>query len=361
MNVSIVVRAITTLMWMLFIGVIAITIVRASRRRPVRGLSVAIVVIGLLALVFTSLSAGLVFVQPEERGVVISAINPNGYRSEPLQPGLNWIVPFFENVVTYPISKQTYTMSIAPLEGQVRGDDSVTARTADGQEIFVDASVIFAIDPNEVVQLHIIWQNRYADDLVRPLSRGVIRGAVSQFGVQEVYSTKRAEMSDLISSDLNERLSENGLFLSDFVLRNITFSPEYAASVEQKQIAEQQAEQARFVVEQRKQEAEQARQVAQGRADAAVIDAEGLAEARVIEAQAEAEALELIKVALQDSPDLLTYQYISKLSPNIQAMLLPSNTPYLLPLPTLGPLAPVEETSPSIPTPQPTQEPTTTP
>lgn len=360
MNVSIVVRAITTLMWMLFIGVIAITIVRASRRRPVRGLSIAIVVIGLLALVFTSLSAGLVFIQPEERGVVISAVNPEGYRSQALQPGLNWIVPFFENVVTYPISKQTYTMSIAPLEGQVRGDDSVTARTADGQEIFVDASVIFAIDPDEVVQLHIIWQNRYSDDLVRPLSRGVIRGAVSQFGVQEVYSTKRAEMSQLITDDLSQRLGDNGLFLSDFVLRNITFSPEYAASVEQKQIAEQQAEQARFVVEQRKQEAEQARQVAQGRADAVVIEAEGSAEARVIEAQAEAEALELIKVALQDSPDLLTYQYISKLSPNIQAMLLPSNTPYLLPLPTLGPLAPGDGTS-SIPTPQPTQAPTTTP
>ena len=359
MNVSVVVRALTTLIWILFIGVIAIAVVRASRRKPVRGVSIAIVVIGILALVFTSVSAGLVFIQPEERGVVISAVNPDGYRSQPLQPGLNWIVPFFESVVTYPVSKQTYTMSIAPLEGQIRGDDSVTARTADGQEIFVDASVIFAVDPSEVVPLHITWQKRYVDDLVRPLSRGVIRGAVSQFGVQEVYSTKRDEMTQLITQDLSQDLSENGLFLSDFVLRNITFSPEYAASVEQKQIAEQEAEQAKFVVDQRKQEAEQARQVAQGRADAVVIDAEGFAEARVIEAQAEAEALSLIDAVLQGSPDLLTYQYITKLSPNIQAMLLPSNTPYLLPLPALGPLAPGDNTS--IPAPQPTTPPTTSP
>lgn len=359
MNVAIVVRAITTLFWILFIGAIVIAVVRASRGRQVKGISIAIVLIGVLALIFTSLSAGLVFIQPEERGVVISAVNPDGYRSVPLQPGLNWIVPFFESVVTYPISKQTYTMSIAPLEGQIRGDDSVTARTADGQEIFVDASVIFAIDPDDVVQLHITWQNRYSDDLVRPLSRGVIRGAVSQFGVQEVYSTKRTEMSQLIADDLSRRLSENGLFLSDFILRNITFSPEYAASVEQKQIAEQQAEQARFVVDQRKQEAEQARQVAQGKADAVVIEAEGSAEARIIEAEAEAQALELIAEALQDNSDLLTYQYITKLSPNIQAMLLPSNTPYLLPLPTLGPLAP--GTTTSMPTLQPTPEPTTTP
>jgi len=59
------------------------------------------------------------------------------------------------------------------------------------------------------------------------------------------------------------------------VLRNISFSPEYAASVEQKQIAEQQAQQAKLTVEQRKQEAEQARQVAQGVADAVVIKSQG--------------------------------------------------------------------------------------
>ena len=63
---------------------------------------------------------------------------------------------------------------------------------------------------------------------------------------------------------MTEKLAANGLIMYDFILRNITFSPEYAASVEQKQIAEQLAQQAKFVVEQRKQEAEQARQVCPG-------------------------------------------------------------------------------------------------
>ena len=75
----------------------------------------------------------------------------------------------------YPISKQTYTMSIAPNEGQMSGDDSISARTSDGQEVMVDASVIYQIDPTKVTQMHIQWQDRYSDDLVRPVSRGVIR------------------------------------------------------------------------------------------------------------------------------------------------------------------------------------------
>jgi regulator of protease activity HflC (stomatin/prohibitin superfamily) len=332
-------------------------LVRASRNRPIKNASVTLISVLVLAVLLTVVSAGLVFIEPQERGVVISALSPTGYREQALEPGLRWIIPFAERVVRYPISRQTYTMSIAAQEGQIYGDDSITARTADGQEVFIDASVIFEIDPAKVVEVHIRWQDRYANELVRALSRGIIRDAVSQYGVEEVYSTKRSEMTQQVFDALSIKLAENGLRLVDFVLRNITFSPEYAASIEQKQIAEQQAQQARFVVEQKRQEAEQARQVAQGRADAAVIQAKGEAEARLIEAEAEAKALQVISEALKDKPELLTYQYITKLSPNIQALLLPSNAPFLFPLPELN-------NPGATPTPTPTPqgiEPTPTP
>jgi regulator of protease activity HflC (stomatin/prohibitin superfamily) len=355
MNFSSGLQGAVALLWLVVVGLIVLAVIRASRGQKVRAVSTSILVVAILAIIMTTVSAGLVFIQPEERGVVVSALSPTGYREQALQPGLRWIIPYFENVVTYSISKQTYTMSIATQEGQIQGDDSVTARTSDGQEVFMDASVIYAIDPSKVVRLHIDWQRRYVDELVRPLSRGIIRDAVSQFGVEEVYSSKRAELKQQILGELRRKLAENGLFLDDFVLRNITFSPEYAASVEQKQIAEQQAQQAKFVVEQRRQEAEQARQVAQGKADAAVIEAEGSAKARVVEANAEKQALELIAEALATNEDLLTYQYINQIAPGVQVMLVPNNAPYLLPLPTL------ESGTMASPTPQPTPLPTAEP
>ena len=334
MNVAIVIQTLASLAWVVVIGAIVLAVVRASRGRDVKG-AVTIVLVGLLlALIFSSAAAGVVFIQPEERGVVISALQPAGYRQQALQPGLRWVIPFFENVVRYKISRQTYTMSITSGEGAVQGDDSILARTADGQEVKVDASVIYAIDPDQVVKVHIEWQGRYTDELVRPLVRGVIRDAVSQYGVEQVITSKRLEMSQLISDNLSQELGSNGLLLIEFILRNITFSPEYAASVEQKQIAEQQAMQAKYVVESKKQEAEQARQTAQGQADSIVIRAKGDAESRLIQADAEAKALNMIAQALKDNPDLLTYQYITKLAPNVQVMYLPSGQPYLLPLPT---------------------------
>lgn len=321
--------------WLAVFGVVALVITRAARGRGVGGGWLWVLGAVAIAIVLNVLAAGLVFVEPSERGVVIT-VGAGGIRQTALEPGLHWVVPFAESVKPYSIARQTYTMSVVPEESDVTRDDAVEARTADGQVVHVDASVIFAIDPAEVVNVHIRWQDRYVNGLIRPVVRGVIRDAVAQFGVEEVYSTKRLELTNNIIAELVNRFSQNGLVLVDFVLRNIAFSEEYAASVEQKQIAEQLAQQAAFVVEQRRQEAEQARQVAQGQADAAVIAAQGAAEARLIQAQAEAQAIELLAAALAQNPDVLTLEYIQKLAPNIQVMLVPTDNPFLLPLPSTG-------------------------
>ena len=364
MNIASVIGAVASLSWLLVIGAVAITVLRASRGRGTKGAGTMIIVAVVLALVLTTVSQGLVFVQPQERGVVISALpGAQGVRQQALPSGLNWIVPYFESVIPYSISRQTYTMSSTSTEGQVQGDDSVQARTADGQIVFVDGSVIFALNPTEVVGIHVNWQNTYDIGLIRPLARGIIRDVVSEFGIEEVYGSRRAEAEVKITEEMVFKLDEEGFILVDFVLRNISFSDEYAASVEQKQIAEQLAQQAVFVVEQRRQEAEQARQTAQGAADAVAIAAEGQAravviaaqseaEARLIQAEAEAQALRMLAEAIRDSPDVLTLEYIQKLAPNISVMLLPSDNPFLFPLPQIGP--PVVETPVVIPTAVPT-------
>jgi regulator of protease activity HflC (stomatin/prohibitin superfamily) len=262
-------------------------------------------------------------------------------------------------------------MSLTPAEGAVLGDDSVEARTSDGQIVFIDASVMFQIDPAQTVEVHKKWLSNYIDNLVRPQSRGIIRNEVARFGIEEVYSTHRDEMTTNITEQLRAKLTEGGFILVDFILRNITFSEEYSHSIDQKQIAEQLAQQAAFVVEQRRQEAEQARQQAEGQADSVAIRAEGDARALLIQAQAEADArllraaaeadaLEMLALAIQTNPDVLTLEYIQRLSPSIRTLLLPSDNPFFLQLPSLDDLesAPIPTL---VPTPVPTPLPTATP
>jgi len=301
---------------------------------------VVVLVVWLLASTFK-------FVPPQTSAVVISYIAPGGYRKEPLQSGLHLLIPFVEYIETYSISNQTYTMASQASEGDLQRDDSIRARTKDGQEVFIDASVIFSIDPEKVVDLHIIWQDRYDEGLVRPTARGIVRDVASQYGVEEIVSSKRSEMEDTITTLLEEKFAENDLVLVDFVLRDIHFSEVYAAAVEQKQIAEQQAQQAEFVIAQKKAEAEQARQTAQGQADAAVIAAQGAAQARLIEAEAEAKALDLIAAVLAKNPLLLQYQYITKLAPGVQTIFIPTGNQFILPLPSTTTPTPTTPTVPA--------------
>jgi prohibitin 1 len=349
MNIVDVIRAAAGFAWLGAIGLGVLALVRAGRNQNSKGIGSTALVVVVLAAILSTLGAGLVYVESSERGVV-RTIRAGGVRQDPLGPGLHWIVPVVEQVVKYSISNQTYTMSAVSGEGQIQGDDSIRARTKDGQEVIIDASVIYQIDPAKVVPLHIVWQNRYEDGIVRPESRGIIRDAISQYGVEEVVSTKRVEIVTIVTEELSKSLAENNLRLLDFVLRDIHFSEGYAQAVEQKQIAEQQAQQARLTVEQKKQEAEQARQVAQGQADAAVIQAQGAAQAQIIQAEAQAKANELIGQSLQQNPEILQYQYILKLAPGVQTIFIPSGNQFILPLPNTS-------TAPTIvPT-----EPTTTP
>jgi regulator of protease activity HflC (stomatin/prohibitin superfamily) len=334
-NIATVFQGIATFAWIGFVGFLMLTFARVSRGQAVRGSVRLVIFLLVAALLLSTVGLGLVFLQADQYGVVISAFQPNGYRSQPLGPGLHWIIPLAENVKSYSIARQTYTMSSTPTEGQVTGDDSIEARTKDGQQVYVDASVIYSVDPAKLIQLHILWQDRYQDNVVRPVTRSAIRDAVAQYGVEEIVSTKRTELEKNISDAIQQGLQANNLIMSDFLLRNIRFSDQYAQAVEQKQIAEQQALQAKLVVEQKKQEAEQARQVAQGQADAAVIAAKGAADARVIQAQAEAQANQVLNASLTN--ELLQYQYIIKLAPNVQTIFVPSGNQFILPLPSTTP------------------------
>ena len=334
MNISTLLQGLASFAWIGVVGVLALIFVRVSRNQSAKGFTSLVIVLLVAAILLTSVGAGLVFLQADEYGVVISAFAPNGYRTQALGPGLHWIIPFLESVQKYSIARQTYTMSSTASEGAVQGDDSIQARTKDGQQIFIDASVIYAVDPTQLIQLHTVWQNRYEDGVVRPVSRAAIRDAVSQFGVEEVVSTKRADLEKTIRDEIQKGLNDNHIIMNDFLLRNIRFSDAYAAAVEQKQVAEQQAQQAKFVVEQKKQEAEQARQTAQGAADAAVIAAKGAAEARLVQADAEAKANDLLSKSL--TPTLLQYQYILKLAPGVQTIFVPSGNQFILPLPNTG-------------------------
>jgi regulator of protease activity HflC (stomatin/prohibitin superfamily) len=255
----------------------------------------------------------------------VSLVEPDGYRKRPLRSGLGLVVPLLTQVYRYPIYFQTYTMSNAPHEGQRPGDDSIAARTSDGQAVLIDLSLIYAINPDEAPHVHIAWQDRYPESFIRPLLRGVVRSQVSQFTINEVNSSKRLNLELALSEELKMALEKQGFVLEHFLLRNIGFSTVYGLAVENKQVQEQGVVTSRY-------KADQVR----------------------LEAQGEADALQLLSAAIAQNPDVITLRYVDKLAPNIQIMLVPGNASYFLSLPTPNALATPGGSVTPTPTPTPT-------
>nr|MBN1229590.1 prohibitin family protein [Anaerolineae bacterium] len=316
---------------LLIIAGIGLAVINAQRGRRVRP-GIILAIIGALGtMIIAPLNAGLVLVQPNEVGVVFrQTASGDSALLEPLQPGLSWVIPFVDQVIIYDAGQQSVTMATLEDGGTAGlGQGPVRAISSDGQVIIVDITIIYRINPAEVNDIFRSWRGGFQDTFIIPQVRSEVRNAVSEYGAEQIYGGGRAALEAQAAQALRAKFEREGFVLTDFLVRDITFTAEFADAIEQKQIAEQEAQRAAFLVQQAEQEAEQARVEAQGRADSAVIEAEGEALAIVLRAEADAEALDLINQILSENSDLLQWQYITELGDNVRIILLPSNSPYL--------------------------------
>ncbi len=350
--------------FVIFIAGVALAVIAASQGRNARG-GVLLAVLGLVGgVLFGVVSNGILIVQPTEVAVVLNTLN--GTLETPARrAGTSVVIPVVEQYFLYPTTQQTYTMSGTSSEGQIQGNDAVAARTIDGQEVALDISVIYAVNPDKVNELHVRWQTNYQDNFVRPTVRGLVRDVVSGYRAEEIYGAGRTDMETDMQTRIATRFDEEGLTLSDLLVRDIVFSDQFRQAIEDKQIADQQAQQAALIVKQRENEADQARAVAAGERDAEIARAQGQAQATVLQAQAEAEALRLVSEQIAANPSLIQYLYVQNLSDNVNIALVPSNSPFLFDFNSLA--APnADFTPPDVPgapevTPVPTGTPTPTP
>lgn len=301
---------------LLLMSAVALAIASFQSHRAYRPLAIIAAVLGLGVLV---LGMSIVSVGPNERLVVFNRIT--GDLGEPRSPGLALINPITTAYKRYDTSRQTYTMSTSSDESSIADDSAVSARTSGGQEVFLDVTVIYRINPDAINLVHVNWPDRrYQDELIRPLLRSVIRDAVSLFEIESIYG-ERSTIDSQIESVVVPALQAEGFEVVDILVRDVNFTEQYAQAIEDAQIAEVQIREQEFRVKSVEQEAQQTEARAQGDANA-----------RLIQADAEAKALLLIAEVLQENPALLEYQYIQNLSDQVQVLGLPADSPFIFDL-----------------------------
>lgn len=190
-----------------------------------------------------------------------------------LSEGLNVVNPFVDlEIMT--IRTQAYTMSIAAEEGQRYGDDAITSLTKDGLEVAMDLTVWYHLDAAEAANVFQKIGSDYMNKIIRPAARTAIRNTTVKYNAVEIYSEKREEVQNDISTTLNRDFTDRGIILEKVLLRNIKLPLKVKDAIEAKLEAEQDAQKMEFVLLKETKEADRKK-----------IEAAGIAEAQRIIAQ----------------------------------------------------------------------------
>jgi len=253
-----------------------------------------------LLIVLLLISQSVVVIQAGTAGVVkrLGAVKGE------MAPGLHFILPFVDQVVLYPTVKKTYEASEIPDQSQADYPDIIiSALTSDGQQIKVGITARFMIQPGKAAWIlqNLGTERDYVEKVVKTEIRGSGRRVPTKFAAYDLYTKTSYEAQQVLFDEISPKFQENGLILDELVLRNITFTEEYARTLEEKQIALENISTERNKLEQEKMRKEQ----------------------KIVAAEGDARSIEIRQAALTKNPTIIQWEFVQKLAPNIQWGILP--------------------------------------
>ncbi len=166
---------------------------------------------------------------------------------------------------------------------------------ADGGMVKLNMTVNYNFIADRVTDLYKRFNgmdgDAIVDNMVQNSIVAYIKEVTPQFSVMDIYSDKRADVSDAITEYLNEKLNEEyGINISSALIIDVQLDETLMAKVQAKEQAKQDAEKA---------ELDKQTAIAQGEANKAKAEADK--EVTITNAEAEAEANRIISESITEN------------------------------------------------------------
>lgn len=247
-------------------------------------------IIGIIAAILVILGLNsFVIINPGQAGV-ISILGKA--RDGALTEGIHIKPPFISVIDVYDLTVQKFEV---PAESSTKDLQNLTARFA----------INFRLDPMQVVEVRRKQGTleNIVSKIIAPQTQEAFKIAAAKRTVEEAI-TKRSELKEDFDTALGDRLDKYGIIVLDTSVVDLTFSPEFARAVEEKQIAEQRAQRAVYIAREAEQEAQAEINRAKGKAEAQRLLAETL-KAQGGQLVLQKEAIEAWKTGGAQMPNVL--------------------------------------------------------
>ncbi|XP_004487731.1 prohibitin-2, mitochondrial-like [Cicer arietinum] len=223
--------------------------------------------IGLYAV-----SKSLYNVEGGHRAIVFNRLV--GVKEKVYSEGTHFVFPWFERPIIYDVRAHSHIV-----------ESSTGSR--DLQTVKIALRVLTRPLPNQLPTIYRTLGKNYNETVLPSIIHETLKSVVAQYNASQLI-TQREAVSREIRRILTERAANFNIALDDVSITSLAFEREFTAAIEAKQVAAQEAERAKFVVEKAEQDKRSA----------------------IIRAQGEAKSAQLIGQAIANNPAFITLRKI---------------------------------------------------
>lgn len=179
-----------------------------------------------------------------------------------MQPGFNWKIPFVQHVTQMNVQVQKEQTDAAAASKDLQTVDTVVALN-------------YHLDHSQVSNVYVNLSPDYSNRIIDPAIQETLKAVTATFDAEDLL-VSRQEVSKETDIELIQKLQPRGIIVDQVSIINFKFSPEFSQAIEQKQVAQQDAQRAQYTLQKAQLDA-QANQVQQAALTDQILEQQAIA------------------------------------------------------------------------------------